>query len=88
VTAEALSPSVRDAVASLKPGEAVGPLPSGEDFLIVRLHQRRPGRAKTLAEARPEIERRLLQIEQHAALREWLREQEKTAKVEVLVDRS
>ena len=74
---------MRDAVSTLKPGEAIGPLQKGEQFLIVRLQERRPGRTKTLAEARPEIERRLLAAERQAVVATWLAEQEKKAKIEV-----
>jgi parvulin-like peptidyl-prolyl isomerase len=83
VTAETLPPPVRDAVASLRPGEAIGPLAADGHFLVVRLHGRRPGRAKTLAEARPEIEKRLLGLEQHGAIGQWLREEQRKATIEV-----
>jgi parvulin-like peptidyl-prolyl isomerase len=83
VNSETLRPPVREAVSGLKPGEAIGPLQRGEEFLIVRLHERRPGRTKTLDEARPEIESLLLSRVQQDAIQAWLSEQEKKSKIEV-----
>jgi parvulin-like peptidyl-prolyl isomerase len=83
VDSATLWPPMREAVSTLKPGEAIGPLEKGEEFLIVRLHQRRAGRTKTLAEARPEIEPVLLTQKQQAALKTWVAEQEKKSKIEV-----
>jgi len=84
VNSETLPPPMREAVSGLTPGEAIGPLPRGEEFLIVRLHERRPGRAKTLDEARPEIEAVLLAQKQQEAIQAWLSKQEKKSKIEVL----
>ncbi len=78
-----LPPAVREAVAALKDGETAGPVREGDDFLILRLEERRPARTKTLAEARPEIERRLLPAKQQEFLQAWLAEQEKESKIEV-----
>ena len=86
VSSEALWPPMREAVSTLKPGEAIGPLQRGNEFLIVRLHGRRPGRTKSLNEARGEIERRLLGQQQQAAIRTWLAEQEKKSSIEVFPD--
>ena len=83
IDSETLWPPMRDAVSTLKPGEAIGPLQNGEQFFIVRLQERRPGRTKTLAEARPEIERRLLAGERQAVVTRWLTEQETKATIEV-----
>ncbi|MDP2997119.1 MAG: peptidyl-prolyl cis-trans isomerase [Bryobacterales bacterium] len=83
VNSETLWPAMREAVGTLKPGQAVGPLERGEEFLVVRLHQRRPGRTKTLDEARSEIEASLLTQKQQEAIQAWLAEQEKKSKVEV-----
>lgn len=74
---------MREAVSTLKPGEAIGPLQKGEHILIVRLHKRRQGRTKTLGEARGEIERHLLAQKQQAALQAWAVAQERTAMIEV-----
>ncbi|MDP2660086.1 MAG: peptidyl-prolyl cis-trans isomerase, partial [Dehalococcoidia bacterium] len=84
VNSENLWPPLREAVRRLKPREAFGPLQSGEEFLIVRLHERRPGSMKTLAEARPEIEAGLLALNQQELLKAWLADQEKNSKIEVL----
>jgi parvulin-like peptidyl-prolyl isomerase len=80
-----LWPPMRDAVSTMKAGEAMGPLQRGEEFLIVRLHERRPGRTKTLDEARRDIERRLLAEKQQAAIQTWLAEQEKKSKIETFL---
>jgi len=82
VNAATLWPPMRDAVRTLEPGEAVGPLQRGEEFLIVRLHQRRQGRTKTLDEARGEIRALLLAQKQQATLQAWVAEQAKNAKIE------
>jgi hypothetical protein len=72
VSSESLWPPMRRAVSTLQPGEAIGPLQRGEEFLVVRLHERRPGRTKSLDEARPEIEPRLLAARQEEARRRGL----------------
>jgi len=84
VNSEALWPPMRDAVSTLKPGEAIGPVQKGDQFQIVRVHARRPGRPKTFSEAQPEIEQRLLAAERQAVVTAWLAEQEKNAKIEVI----
>lgn len=84
VNADTLWPPMRDAVRTLTPGEAIGPLKRGEEFLVVRLHQRRQGRTKTVEEARGEIGSLLLAQKQHATLQAWMAEQEKNARIEVL----
>ena len=73
-------------VGGLKEGEASSPLPKNADeFLIVGLQGRRPVRAKSLDQARPEIERRLLPAKQQEAVQSWLAEQEKKSKIEKLL---
>jgi parvulin-like peptidyl-prolyl isomerase len=84
VHSETLWPPMRDAVSTLQPGQAIGPLQRGNEFLIVRLHGRRPGRTKSLDEARHEIERRLLGDKQRTAIQTWLADQEKKSNIEVL----
>jgi parvulin-like peptidyl-prolyl isomerase len=75
---------LREAAVELKPGEVGGPFEKGPgEFLIVGLQDRRPVRAESLAEARPEIERRLLPEKRRATVQEWLAEQEKKAKIEI-----
>jgi peptidyl-prolyl cis-trans isomerase C len=80
----ALPGPLRETVGTLKIGDVGGPVPLGAEFLVVRLEERRPARPKTLAEARPEIERRLLSARQREVLRSWLTEQEKQSTIEVL----
>ena len=84
VDVQALPSPLRKAAVELKPGEVGGPLERGPgEFLIVGLQDRRPVRAKSLAEARPEIERRLLPEKRREAIVAWLAEQEKRAKIEI-----
>ena len=83
INPQTLPPPLREAVATLKAGETRGPVQSGAHLLIVRLEERRPARAVSLAEAQPEIERRLLAAKQREALQAWLTEQEKKSEIEV-----
>lgn len=83
VGAETLRPPLREAVATLKPGEARGPLRRGPELLIVLLEGRRPGSTRTLAEARSEIASRLLPAGRQEVVRAWLAEQEKSSSIEV-----
>lgn len=77
---------LQEAVGKLKAGDVGGPLQKGaEEFLIVGLQDRRSVRAKNLAEARPEIERRLLPVKQQEAIQAWLTDQEKKSKIEVYI---
>ncbi len=77
---------LREAAVKLKPGEVSGPLQKGADeFLIVGLQDRRPVRAKSLAEARPEIERRLLPGKKQEAIEAWLTKQEKKSQIEMFL---
>jgi parvulin-like peptidyl-prolyl isomerase len=84
VSSESLWPPMRRAVSTLQPGEAIGPLQRGEEFLVVRLHERRPGRTKSLDEARPEIEPRLLAAKQEETMQTWLVQQEQQASIEIV----
>jgi parvulin-like peptidyl-prolyl isomerase len=82
---QALPSPLREAAVELKPGEVGGPLQkSADEFLIVGLQDRRPVRAKSLNQARPEIERRLLPEKRREAVQKWLAKQEKKAKIEIL----
>jgi hypothetical protein len=84
VNFQALPPPLQKAVAMLKAGDVGGPLQKSDDeFLLVGLEGRRPVRAKSLAEARPEIERRLLPAKQREVIQAWLSEQEKKSRIEV-----
>lgn len=83
-----LPPAVRQAVSGLKKGEAYGPVEKNADeFLVVALADRRPVQAKTLDEARHEIERRLLSAKRQAAVQQWLTEQEEKSEIEVFLSR-
>lgn len=82
VDVETLGPALRGAVGDMTTRQARGPLPLGDAFLIVRLGGRRTGRTKTLAEARPEIERRLLPTRQREVVEAWLADQEKKSTIE------
>jgi len=85
VDSRTLPEPLTEAVSLLKPGHVGGPLERGPgEFLLIGLEGRRPTRARSLAEARPEIERRLLPARQQAAVTTWLTEQEKKSKIEIL----
>jgi foldase protein PrsA len=85
VNPQTLPPPLPKAVSALKVGGTSGLLQRGAEFVIVRLEERRPARVKSLAEARPGIERRLLAAKQQEVLRAWLTEQEKKSKIEVFL---
>ncbi len=80
-----LPPPLRAAVDRLKAGETSEPLQGSAEVIVVRLEERRAARTKTLEEARPEIEKRLLTAKQREVLQAWLKEQEEKAKIEVLL---
>jgi parvulin-like peptidyl-prolyl isomerase len=85
VESETLWPPLRAAVATLKEGEATGPLERQSEFLLLRLHARRLGRMRTFIESQPEIERRLLPATRQREIQSWLIEQEQKAKIEVFL---
>jgi len=85
VKPQALAPQLRKSVAALKAGEAGGPLQAGAEFLIVGLVGRRAAEIKSLAEARPEIEKRLVSKKQQETIQAWLTEQEQKSKIEVFL---
>jgi parvulin-like peptidyl-prolyl isomerase len=86
VNFQALPALLREAVTKLKPGEVCGPLEKSKDeLLIVGLQDRRPIRAKSLDEARPEIKRRLVQVKQQEVVQAWLKEQEEKSKIEIFI---
>jgi parvulin-like peptidyl-prolyl isomerase len=86
VRTQRLQSPLQEAVRSLKAGETSGPLQSGAEFIVVRVEERQPGRTVRLAEARPEIERRLLPAKQQEAVEAWLMEQAQQAQIEVLLN--
>ena len=86
VNPRTLPPHLQRTVGTLKAGEAAGPLQKNSDeFLIVGLAGRRPIRAKSLVQARPEIERRLLAAKQQEVVQTWLAEQKEESKIEVFL---
>jgi foldase protein PrsA len=85
VDSRTLPPLLQTAVGPLAAGDAVGPLKKGDgEFLIVGLRGRRPLRAKSLAGARPEIERRLLPAKHQEVIQAWLTQQERESRIEML----
>jgi len=84
MSAQTLPPELREAVSTLKAGETGGPVQSGTEFLLVRVEERRAAHMMSLAEAQPQIKRRLLAEKQRKVIQDWLSEQEKQAKIEVL----
>lgn len=78
---------LHEAVPRLQPGDVAGPLEKGPgEFLVVGLQARRPRGAKSFAEARPEIERRLLPSKQQEVVHAWLTRQEAKSKIEVFTE--
>ncbi len=75
VSPESLAQPLREAVGALKTGDTGGPVPINAEFLVVRM--------KSVTEARPEIERRLLTAKRQEVVQAWLTEQGKTSKIEV-----
>jgi parvulin-like peptidyl-prolyl isomerase len=84
VRVQALPPALREAVSPLQAGETGGPVPSGAEFLLVRVEERRPGHLMSLAEVQPQIKRRLLAEKQRKVVQAWLADQVKQAQIEVL----
>lgn len=79
-----LPPFLQEAVASLSEGDVAGPVErSADEFLLIGLQASRPLGAKSFAEARTEIERRLLAEKRGVVVREWLEKQEKKASIEI-----
>lgn len=75
---------LREVVGGLKPGEASQPLrKNADEILIVALADRRSVYATSLDAARPEIERRLLPVEEQRAITAWLEEQKEHSTIEV-----
>jgi parvulin-like peptidyl-prolyl isomerase len=85
VPVDRLQSEVRVAVYNMKPGQIRGPVQTEAGMLIVKLLDRRAARTKDLAEVRSVIEQSLLRTKQREAIRGWLAEREKNAKVEILV---
>jgi parvulin-like peptidyl-prolyl isomerase len=84
VPVQNLPTHLQAAAAELKPGDVGEPLETGKDeFLIMGVQDRRPVHASCLAEARAEIDRRLLPDRRKKALADWLQNQEQRARIEV-----
>jgi parvulin-like peptidyl-prolyl isomerase len=83
VSVQTLPTALREAVSALQAGETGGPVPSGTEFLLVHVEERRPAHLMSLAEAQPQIKRRLLAEKERKVVQDWLSEQEKQAQIEV-----
>jgi parvulin-like peptidyl-prolyl isomerase len=84
IRAQTLPPALREVVSTLQVGETGGPVQSGAEFLLVRVEERRSAHMMSLAEAQPQIQRRLLAAKQRKVVQAWLTDQEKQAQIEVL----
>jgi parvulin-like peptidyl-prolyl isomerase len=85
VPIDRLQSQLRATVASMQPGQIGGPVRTEGGPVIVKLFDRRPARPRELAEVQGSIEQALLRARQREAMRDWLEEREKDAKVEILV---
>jgi hypothetical protein len=75
------------AVRALEASDVAGPIRTDTGaFLLVGLTSRREVRARTLSEARPVIEARLLPVLRQDAVERWLAEQEKKSSIEVFLE--
>jgi hypothetical protein len=80
-----LPPELRSVVEQMAPTQVTGPLKLGAEFLIVRLAEYRADRMRSFAEARADIEQRLLRARQNEVVMGWLTGQQQKAKIEVLL---
>jgi parvulin-like peptidyl-prolyl isomerase len=80
-----IPPPVREVVRGLKIGQTGGPIGNGTDYRLVRLTGHRPGPIRSLAEVRPEIQRRAHEAKQKSVYEAWLAEQEQKSKIEWLI---
>lgn len=79
---------LRQAIGELREGDVVGPIRKAEDeFVIVGVAGRRPVVARNAAEARHEIEKRLMPAAKQLAMSQWLVGQEELAKIEIYLER-
>lgn len=79
-------PVVDAAFALTKRGDVAGPVASDMGFHILRLNERRPEVARTLAEARADIQRKLVEQMRSKRKRELVEETRKTIRVEIYED--
>ncbi|MBU2517897.1 MAG: peptidyl-prolyl cis-trans isomerase [Proteobacteria bacterium] len=61
-----MPPGLEDKVFALKPGQLAGPLPSPYGFHVVRVKSKRPAVVLSLAQAAPEIQKKLVAQKQEA----------------------
>ncbi len=80
-----IPPPLREVVRGLKVGQIGGPIGNGSDYRLVRLTGHRPGPIRSLAEARPEIQRRAHEAKQKGVYQAWRAEQEQKSKIEWLI---
>ena len=80
-----IPPPLREVVRGLKIGQTGGPIGNGTDYRLVRLTGHRPGPIRTLAEVRPEIQRRAHEAKQKSVYEAWRAEQEQKSKIEWLI---
>jgi peptidyl-prolyl cis-trans isomerase C len=79
-------PLVEAAFALAKPGDVAGPITSDKGFHIIRLNERRPEVTRTLAEAKPDIQRKLVEQMRTQRKRDLAEEARKTIRVEIYED--
>jgi peptidyl-prolyl cis-trans isomerase C len=77
---------VEAAFALNEPGDIAGPIASDKGFHIIRLSERRPEGARPLAEAKLDIQRKLLEQMRTQRKRELAEEARKTIRVEIFED--
>ncbi|QKX18830.1 peptidyl-prolyl cis-trans isomerase [Microbulbifer sp. YPW1] len=85
VKAFQLPSPLREVVASLEAGQAYGPVQRGEDFLVVRLDERRPDQIRPFAEVQAEVKQQLLMARQRVAIASWLETQRAQSKIEIFL---
>lgn len=79
-------PVVEAAFALAKPGDIAGPIASDKGFHILRLSERRAESTRTLAEAKSDIQRKLVEQMRTQRKRELTEEARKTIRVEIYED--